>query len=107
MQQLMRFAKLAPLMNRKLESLTLEELRGVSADLGLKIKVTEELKNAALSLLQGKSLDTVADMITQPESIQQLVVFLKGGATSIAEAEIENHPDYEGVSGLTLSFHRM
>lgn len=107
MQQLMRFAKLAPLMNRRLESLTLEELRGISNDLGLKIKVTEELKNAALSLLQGKSLDTVADMVTQPESIQQLVLFLKGGITSIAEAEIENHPDYEGVSALTLSFHQM
>ena len=106
MQQLMRFAKLAPLMNRRLESLTLEELRDISTTLDLKIKVTEELKNAALSLLQGKSLDTVADMVTQPESIQQLVMFLKGGVSSIAEAEIENHPDYEGVSGLTLSFHR-
>lgn len=106
MQQLMRFAKLAPLMNRRLESLTLEELRDISTTLDLKIKVTEELKNAALSLLQGKSLDTVADMVTQPESIQQLVLFLKGGITSIADAEIENHPDYEGVSGLTLSFHR-
>lgn len=106
MQQLVRFAKLAPLMNRRLESLSLEELRGISVDLGLKVKVTEELKNAALSLLQGKSLDTVADMVTQPESIQQLVMFLKGGVASIAEAEIENHPDYEGISGLTLSFHR-
>lgn len=106
MIQLMQLAKLAPLMSRRLESLTLDELRDIGDTLGLKVRVTEELKTAALALLQGKSLDTVADMIQQPESVQQLVLFLKGGMTSVAEAEIENHPDYEGVSGLTLSFHK-
>lgn len=102
--QIQQLVKLAPLMNRRLESLTLDELKGISDTLGFKVAVTEELKSAALSLLQGKSLDTVADMISQPESLQQIVLFLKGGITSIADAEIENHPDYEGVSRLRLSF---
>lgn len=106
MQKLMRLASMAPLLDRRLDSLSLEELRNIGDTLGLKVKVTEELKNAALALLKGKSLDTVSDMISQPESIQQLVLFLQGGISSVAEAEVEEHPDFEAISGLTLSFHR-
>lgn len=103
MLDLLKFAKFAPLLNRKLDSLSTDEVREIGQAIGLKVTVTEELKDAALALLKGKSLDTVADMIQHPESIQQLVLFMKGGIQSVAEAEIENHPDYAGVSQLTLS----
>lgn len=106
MANLLQLASLGKLLPRRLESLTLDELKGVSEVLGVKIHVTDELREAALALLEGKSLDTVADMIQSPESIQQLVLFLKGGITHVAEAEIENHPDYAGVNSLTLSFSR-
>lgn len=106
MADLLKLAALAGLKNRRLESLSLDDLRNVSDALGFKVSVTDELKSAALALLKGKSMDTVADLIQQPESIQQLVLFLKGGVTAVADAEIENHPDYDGVNSLTLSFHQ-
>ena len=104
MANILQLASLSKLLPRRLESLTLEEIKGISDAFGVKVSVTNELRDAALALLQGKSLDTVADMIQSPESIQQLVLFLKGGLTYVADAEIENHPEYEGVSALTLSF---
>lgn len=104
MANILQLASLSKLLPRRLESLTLEEIKGISDAFGVKVSVTNELRDAALALLQGKSLDTVADMIQSPESIQQLVLFLKGGLTHVADAEIENHPDYEGVNSLTLSF---
>lgn len=105
MFNVMQFAKVAPLMNRTLSSLTIDELKSIGSTLGLKVSITGELRDAALALLKGKSLDTVADLIQQPESIQQLVSFLKGGITSIADAEVETHPDYEGVQALTISIY--
>lgn len=105
MFDVMRMAKLAPLLNRSLSSLSMEELRDIGDTLGLKVRVTDELRDAALALLKGKSLDTVSDLVQQPESIRQLVTFLKGGVKSIADAETENHPDYEGVQALTLTFY--
>lgn len=104
MANILQLASLSKLLPRRLESLTLEEIKGISDAFGVKVSVTNELRDAALALLQGKSLDTVADMIQSPESIQQLVLFLKGGLTHVVDVEIENHPDYDGVSALTLSF---
>lgn len=93
-------------MDRRLEDLTLDELRGIKDILGLKVNVTQELKDAAMELLAGKDLDTVSDMIKSPESVQQLVLFLKGGLSGVADADVIDHPDYEGVNSLALSFFK-
>lgn len=101
-----KLVKLAPLMSRRLEDLTLDELKDIQGVLGLKVNVTQELKDAALQLLAGKDLDTVSDMIKSPESVQQLVLFLKGGLNTVAEADVSSHPDFDGVNSLALSFFK-
>lgn len=67
-----------PLMGRKLVDLTIEDLGLLQSALGLNIRITPELQIAALGLLQGKSIDTVADLVQSPESLQQLVSLVKG-----------------------------
>lgn len=106
MKLAMGFAPLAKLKDRRLESLSVAELKEITTMVGLdKLKVTDELKTAGLALLQGKSLDTVSDLINSPESVAQLVTFLKGGMKSIASTEMEDHPDYEAVNRLTLTLY--
>lgn len=102
---LMKLAKLAPLLPKRLDELSVEELKGVQTVLGVEADVTEELKAAALALFQGKNLNTVADMIQSPESIKQLVLFLKRGLTPEGNAEEFDQGESERVSAMTLNIH--
>ena len=86
-------AQLAALRNRRLESLTREELGGLAKAFGINVPVTEELRVAGLELLKGKSLDSVADMIQSPESVAQIVTFLTGGVKSLTDAQAEADED--------------
>lgn len=87
------FAKYLPLLSlkdKRLDELTLDDLRGVAGMMGIELAITDELKEAGLALLQGKDINTVADMIQSPESITQLLQFLQGKSQEqvIAEAEL-------------------
>lgn len=73
----LRYAKLAPLFGKKLSELSLDDLRVATDVFGVNVPVTEELKLAALSLLQGQSINSVADLVQSPESVQQLISFFK------------------------------
>lgn len=73
-----RLMVIGPLMGRKLSDLTIDDLGHLQSALGLNIRITPELQNAALALLQGKSIDTVADLVQSPESVKQLVSLVKG-----------------------------
>lgn len=85
----MRYAKLGPLLPKKLTDLSLDDLNSVCDIFGLKVKLTEELKLAALGLLQGQDLSTVADVVQSPESVQQLVSLFRGNA----EQTVPEQPD--------------
>lgn len=87
------FAKYLPLLSlkdKRLDELTLDDLRGVAGMMGIELAITDELKEAGLALLQGKDINTVADMIQSPESVTQLLQFLQGKSQEqvIAEAEL-------------------
>lgn len=86
-------AQLAALRNRRLESLTREELGGLAKAFGVNVPITEELRVAGLELLKGKSLDSVADMIQSPESVAQIVTFLTGGVKGLTDAQAEADED--------------
>jgi len=92
---MMGFAKFAPLMylaGKRLEDLTMVDLQKVTNTLGLEVKITSELQQAALGLLQGKDIHTVSDMIQSPESVTQLINLLRGQGVQgdIAVAEVDD-----------------
>lgn len=86
-------AQLAALRNRRLESLTREELGGLARAFGIDVPITEELRVAGMELLKGKSLDSVADLIQSPESVTQIVTFFTGGVRGLADAQAEADED--------------
>lgn len=70
---IMRLAKLAPLMSKGLSELSQSDLELAASTFDIQVVVTEELRNAALALLQGQNIHSVAELIQSPESVQQLI----------------------------------
>lgn len=85
LDKLALFGKLSPLLNRQVESLSREEVADLANSFGIQVDLTDELREAGLALLRGQDISTVADMIKKPESVAQLVGFLKGGVPGLAE----------------------
>lgn len=100
----MKFLKLLPLAGKRLEDLTLAELNDVREVMGVEVHVTDELKTAGLALLKGQNLDTVADLIQSPDSVKQLIAFLRGGVTALANPV--GTADEEGVNALVITVCR-
>lgn len=70
--------KLVPLFPKKLSDLTMEDFATIKSVLRLDhINLTDDLKSAGLALLQGKSIDTVADLVQSPEAVAQLMNFFR------------------------------
>lgn len=84
---ILRYAKLAPLFGKKLIDLSLEDLQVAADTLNVRVSVTDEIKAAALALLQGQNIDSVADLVQSPESVQQLISFFKRGENPSTPAE--------------------
>lgn len=84
LDKLALFGKFAPLLSRQVESLSDEEVAEVAESFGVRVELTDELREAGLALLRGQDISTVADMIKKPESVGQLVSFLKGGVPGLA-----------------------
>lgn len=85
------FAKLAPfahLLDKQITDLTPSDIDGVLGALGVQVNVTDELRSAGLALLQGRDINSVADMIQSPESVQQLVAMF---ARPVLDNEIAFH----------------
>lgn len=76
--------KLLPLGAKQFDELTLSDLQLVGTTLGLEVDITPELKTAAIQLLAGNNINSVAELIQSPESIQQLITFIHGGISAIA-----------------------
>lgn len=91
-----KFLPLLHLKDKRLEDITEEELVRVAGILGIRIDIDEELKNAGMALLKGDNIDTVADMIKSPESIQKIMLFLQGKSAETAAIEGEMAELYSG-----------
>lgn len=68
---------LIPLFGKKIEDLTLEDLSKVKSVLKLDIELTEDLRKAGIALLKGSGINTAAELIQSPDSIQQLLSFFQ------------------------------
>jgi hypothetical protein len=64
---------LLPLLGKKVEDLSLDDLSKVAKVMKLDIDVTDELRDAGLALLKGENIEKVADLIQSPDSVQKLL----------------------------------
>lgn len=76
----------------QLSALSLEDIDAIAATFNFKIKATEELKAAAVALMRGKDINTVADLVKSPESVKQLIEFVKNGSGELVEKMIPAEP---------------
>lgn len=81
-------AKLAYLMDKKASDLTQADVVAVGTAFGVDLPLTEEVQAAFLAWLQGKNLDSVCDLIQQPESIYQVVEFVRGGLLAVGKPSV-------------------
>lgn len=65
------------LLNKRLEDLSDHDIQAVLKQLNIDLAVTPELKNAALALLKGESIDTVADLAGSKEAIAKVISFFQ------------------------------
>lgn len=84
MMNLSTLIALAPLMSKKLEELTLDDLSLVQKTVGIEIELNAELVQAGVALLQGENIHSVADLVKSPAAIQQLIQFFHGGMSALA-----------------------
>lgn len=77
--------KLGHLASLRANQLTVEHLREIASALGTDIPMTEELQSAVISFLRGKDIDSVCDLIQDPESVRDVVMFFKGGFKELRE----------------------
>lgn len=77
---LAQLALLQPLLGKKVVELTDGDILNAAKAFGIEVNLTDELRQAALGLLQGRGIDQVSDLIQSPESLQQLTSLLKGNA---------------------------
>lgn len=96
MVDIVKFLPLLDLREKRLEDLSLGDLSKIAIVAGVKINITEELKDAGLALLRGENIDTVADMIKSPDSIRQVVQFLQNRSDEDVMAEQEIGMLYSG-----------
>jgi len=68
--------KLLPLVSKTLDELTGPDFKLIATTLGLKVELTDELKTAAMAMLKGQDINTVADLIQKPDSVKQLLEFV-------------------------------
>lgn len=80
-------ASLAGLLPKKLTELTVDELSMAAKALKINVTVNEELRSAALLMMQGANLDTVSDLIQSPEAIKSLIGFFQPPKATSVETE--------------------
>jgi len=79
--------KLVGLLSKKTSELTVEDLQVIKTSLKIDtLNLTEELKDAAVSLLAGRDIHNVADLIQSPDSVK-MVTDLFQGKTSIVKGD--------------------
>lgn len=91
--------ELQPLAKKRADELSREDLRLIASAFKLRVPFSDELQDAFLSLLKGKNIHEVSDLIQSPESLNDIVSFFSHGYKGLSKSQI----DYsEGPDALSL-----
>lgn len=69
---------LLPLLGKKLDDLTLDDFALIKKTLKVDVEMTDELRSAGIAMLKGEGVNSAADLIQKPESIQKILAFFTG-----------------------------
>lgn len=83
--------KLGHLASLRSVDLTVEHLDEIASALEVSIPVTEELKRALVAFLGGQDIHSVCDLIQSPESVRDVIEFLRGGFRNLRELHAIDH----------------
>lgn len=87
--------QLLPLLGKRIEDLSLDDLTKVRDALNLKVDVTPELRDAGIALLKGENIDDVSDMIKSPEAVQKLMSLFARPIAVTPQAQVIRCPHCE------------
>lgn len=80
---------LSDMLGLRANQLTKSHLRRVADALEVEVPFNDEIVHAFVELLRGKDINAVSDLIQSPESVGELITFLKGGYRGLVEAKSE------------------
>lgn len=84
---------LGHLAHLRADELTVEHLDAIASALKSPIPFNEELKTAAVEFLRGRDINAVCDLIQSPESVRDIVIFLKGGFSELKLNHVSGQND--------------
>jgi hypothetical protein len=86
--------QLGHLKEKKANQLTKEDIQAIGGAFNMAIPFTDEIQTAFISWLKGNDIDSVCDLIQNPESVLQIVQFFKGGYnTLLPQRSVIETPD--------------
>lgn len=86
MQLLAKYPKLTGLsdmLNLKAKDIRKEDVVRLAEAFNITISVNDELVDAFVALLRGKNIHAVADIIQSPDSVGEIIAFVKGGFSGV------------------------
>lgn len=78
---------LSDMLHLRANQLNRGHLERVARALDVELPFGDELVNAFVELLKGKDINAVSDLIQSPESVGELILFLRGGYKGLIEAK--------------------
>lgn len=82
-QQYPKLLGLADMAKLKTNQLTKEHLARIAAAFDSTVPLTEAAQDALIALLKGKDINDVADLVTSPEAVQDVVTFFRSGLSGL------------------------
>lgn len=88
----MALMNLLPLLGKRLEDLSIDDLKAVKNHFKIDVEVTPELHKLTMKMLTDSDIDSVADLIQSPDQIKKLLGFFKSQSEVVEERSLKQCP---------------
>lgn len=72
------------MMGMSANQLTPEHVARIGDAFGVKIPFNDEVVNAFIAMLKGHNIHQVSDLIKSPESVGEIIAFIRGGFNGVS-----------------------
>lgn len=77
--------QLGYLKDKRASELSIDDIGALGNAFGVSLPLTEEVQTALVAWFRGHNIDSVCDILQSPDSVVQVVQFIKGGLTAIGK----------------------